>query len=152
MNFKVSRTQYAMQHDSVLCIKTGPDRVLRHSYCFFLVAGFFAILISPAVLWLKVLCMSGGLFCALKLLSRKKTLTEGSLMIFPDGRAKWKLNGEKSQAGIISSNFWLVSRYAVLVLVRGSHHHKLLISQSRQDEGNFRVLASWLRLKAWNQE
>ena len=143
-----------MENESVLVLESGPDRRLETLAVWVTVAGIAAFVISPTGLILKIFgCLSCLLiyFCA-----RLQSLIagHGRLLLFPDGRARWRIPGQlwheggHWHEGVIAAHAWSSGCYAVVTVLSGCRPQRFLISRSNQQAGSYRILMAWLRLKS----
>jgi len=140
-----------VEHDAVLVLESGPDRSLKRLAVWLTMAGMAAFLLSPASLAVKI---SGCLLCLFVHFYLKRQDLANShfrLLLYPDGRARWRNRHKRWCEGVIAEHAWSSGRYAVVTGRSGRRSQHFLISRSRQQAGSYRILMAWLRLKFRHQ-
>ena len=137
-----------MEHDAVLVLESGPDRRLKLLAVWLTAGGMTAFVISPSSLALKI---SGCILCLFVHFYTRRQGLESShfrLLLFPDGRARWRNRDQRWCEGVIAEHAWSSGRYAVVTGRSVRSSQRFLISRSRQQAGSYRILMAWLRLKS----
>jgi len=136
--------RFAVEHNSVLKLETGPDHKIWAWQAAIAAGGLLAGLFSPLGPVPKITLM---LFYGISiwLIHRSnRWKSPKTLWIFPDGRTCWRLSDHTTGHGCLSANAWLSSHYAVITACEGKRLHRFVISRSLQKPDGFRVLRSWL--------
>jgi len=141
-----------MEHESKLALETGADRFLKLLGHAVILAAIIGFLISPADTWLKILGIGVSLIAGMWVRYSNQRQHHGQLLVSPDGSAKWRDHSGRWHHGAIGTRAWSISHYAVLQGTSCAQSQRFLISRSMQQNGNYRILMSWLRLRVWKEE
>jgi hypothetical protein len=135
----------ASEHDAPVSVVTGGDLLLIWLQRAVALLGLLAILLAPwASSWKLGLMLA---FCVAVLTFERAMRQRPDHLLELTRTGRCQLDGSP---GELDHRAWLSSRYAVVRLRSAGHMRHLLISASKQADGEYRKLLAWMRLRPWD--